>query len=651
MVEVFDTIKQVKSNFAPYKQWEQKQSNIEAQRQQLHKTINTSPDQLKQAHLYGKAVVDAVNIMDRYSEDKAEDVEMATQSIMQFWVQILTMGSLAGYFFLNSRFPGVMNHYNGLFNKLAKIYPEKVANHASEMLKMMTFMVGTSIFGLIPSILYSNHLQKTASRIARFQARETELKDPKNFVIYDDKQFEQAQEKAKLIPEEKESRFKGLNPFGKDGPFSTIKSLLKDRKAYKEWKLKSETDEQVYKQLFNIPVNSEQIEKAKSHQEIIFNIIKKVDIASQEYSENVEVATSAFNSVVLGSSTIIGYLSHKAIGILEKVKGSAVSPLIKAIAPWGIALAMVIGLTSTTTKLQKEGARIGRFKAKKELLKDPHNFIHYTDQQMKTVGNINVEEDTSLKNKIKKLFNEVMFIFTALKDYKEYKNYKKTQEKEEIKLNKALKQVNVSPEQLAEATKLQEKVFRMFEKMDENSQRYQEDIEASAEIVTSFLGSFMAIGAGGITFKLLNKLTSNPKIRGALSIVVSMVSLLGLNAFVTKLEKKASKIGLMQAIKDLEDPRNFVDFTDEQKLQAQAFQGNNNFNNTQQKNQDNEALIDNLQQDNVNDQIVSIQNKTEFNNPTKTLNLNNTQYANTSTASLEIYNWLDKLKTQPYRSL
>lgn len=138
---------------------------------------------------------------------------------------------------------------------------------------------------------------------------------------------------------------------------------------------------------------------------------------------------------------------------------------------------MLIGL-----KLQKSAARAGRYAAKRELEKNPENFIGYTPEDYEEVKDVKNTEKKP--NKIKEY---ALFIPNVLKQYWDYNKYKKTEYKERQALRDILKKQDITEEQLRDAKNLQRKVFNTFEKVDDNSQVYSESMEAAAEIAQPFV--------------------------------------------------------------------------------------------------------------------------------------------------------------------
>ena len=214
----------------------------------------------------------------------------------------------------------------------------------------------------------------------------------------------------------------------------------------------------------------------------------------------------------------------------------------------------------------KDSARVGRFKAKQELLNNPENFVAYDEDKRKKVAansNHNIKTKTFIA-KIKTDLNEVK---NFRKDYNEYKNYMKTQHKEELKIDVALKQIEITDKQKEDAIELQKKAFHSFEKMDEKAQRFTDDTDAGVDIA-----SRISMGLITSAFRINgaikgNDLFDKTKILSSDKIFIKMLPFFVLpqlahpivKTIATRIKKDAGKIGVMTAMNDLDDSKNFLD--------------------------------------------------------------------------------------------
>lgn len=133
-------------------------------------------------------------------------------------------------------------------------------------------------------------------------------------------------------------------------------------------------------------------------------------------------------------------------------------------------------------KLQKSAARAGRYTAKRELEKDPKNFIGYTEDDYNEVND--VKSNKKSDSKIKEI---ITFLPKTIKQYFEYEKYKKNEYKDKQLLQEELMKQEVSEKQMKDAKNLQRKLFNTFEKVDDNSQTYSESMEAAIDIAQPFV--------------------------------------------------------------------------------------------------------------------------------------------------------------------
>lgn len=223
----------------------------------------------------------------------------------------------------------------------------------------------------------------------------------------------------------------------------------------------------------------------------------------------------------INTETGVKEVKHKQRDIVKKSK-RVISALLAH--PWGkkgIIGAVGAFVTSIAglmigLKLQKSAARAGRYTAKRELEKDPRNFIGYTEDDYNEVKDVK-----SNKKGISKVKEIIMFIPTVMKQYWAYEKYKKLEYKEKQVLNEQLQKQEITDEQLREAKNLQRKLFNTFEKVDDNSQTYSESTEAAIDIAQPFVmyGGLAALASpfiiAGIQIKrgklsaakVLNKIT------------------------------------------------------------------------------------------------------------------------------------------------
>lgn len=439
MSQFWNSIREVKKNYKTYDAWEQDQADDAARREYLSKTVDIPKDRAELTKQKAKVVLRAADLMDKRSEDNAQNMERT--------FNIVTLG--------------VIFSISPLFQLIKKSIP-KIKETKFQLIQLATIAasgIGLSLFGA--------KKQKEASRIGRFQAKQHELKDIKNFVIYTPEQIEAAKILSKQIQNTKDN--KSLSKM-----FEDAKQISKDKKAYKKWLEEKIDNKEDIKKLLNTDFTPKQIEQGKQDKELVTNIIKDVNIKAEEYSENTE---NAFDTI--GSISVLGTmpLAYGLYKILDKFKN--ISPKMKARVSVLSYFIFNIGLIAWGTSEKKQASRVGRYVKTQEIMKNPNTLVGYSDEQMQQAEHIEAEKQK--KSFMGGIFDDFKFLNQYVKDKKAYNSHKSIQKQEE-KLYEALKKSEVSENQLKDAKNLQEKTFMTFDKVDEMSQRYSEDIEAGTEI-------------------------------------------------------------------------------------------------------------------------------------------------------------------------
>ncbi len=177
MGQLFNSISEVKKNYRVYDQWEQAQADEKAKKQYLAKNLDIPKDEVELTRQKAETVIRASEMLDKRSENNCEDMEQATGIAAALAALVPSLGSAAAQAHLMM----------------------KSGNKKAIAIARIVGAVGTLAIG-IAAILIGNSKQKEASRIGRFQAKENELKDVKNFVMYTPEQIKAAEERAKDFP-------------------------------------------------------------------------------------------------------------------------------------------------------------------------------------------------------------------------------------------------------------------------------------------------------------------------------------------------------------------------------------------------------------------------------------------------------------------
>ena len=498
MGQFFNSINEVRKNYTKYDDWEQVQADERAKKEYLAQNLEIPQDKIELTNKRAQTVVRATEIMDARSEDNCENMEQLTgilSSIPIFglaFAQIPLVNfadrkltskikdkmkkideELKGKTYADEQTKIKLKEYNKLSAKAAKI-SQKVQTRGPFV------MLGLMLASTIGMILWSTTKQKEASRIGRYQAKQNELKGLENFVMYTPEQMEKAKEIAKKIPDEKER-----NSIAK--MIKELKDVAKDKKAYEQWLAAKDPQEIEKLKALNVNLSGESLQNAQEDKELIVDTVKEINIKAEEYSENLENAFDTLGTVSWLAAIPLGF------GLNKLLKAFKVSPKINKLVSIAVPVITSLTISMTGTVEQKTASRIGRFKARQDIMKNPARLMYYSDEDMKKAENI--KADKQKQGLFDKLGDSFSFIGKYFKDKKAYNKYKKTTQKENEKLQKAFKEIKITDAQKLEAQNLQKNVFRAFDEIDEMSQRYSEDVEAGCDIAKEVGMTAWSIGA------------------------------------------------------------------------------------------------------------------------------------------------------------
>ena len=504
MGQFLDSVNDVRKNYSKYDIWEQEQADERARKEYLAAKLEIPQDRLELARKKAETVVRATEVMDARSEDNCQDMEQFTELVaiapilaisiadtpMVIWAEkTLKTNTKKKIDKLQTEIKSLApdtTKYRAKTEEIAKLQ-KKLAKLPQKIQIYNQFaLLGLSFAAAIGVILWGNSKQKEASRIGRFQAKQNELKGLENFVIYTPEQLDEAKKIAFDIPDEKErnSIFKMI---------SELRGIARDKKAYERWL--AEKDPNEIEKLKSVNLSPQQLEKARENQELIVDTVKEINIKAEEYSENVE---NAFDT--LGTLSWLIAIPF-GMGINQILKLAKTSPKVRALVSTLVPTFTALWIQTRGTIEEKEASRIGRYKARQDILKNPARLLAFSDEEMKSAAHIKAEPQK--QSFFEKLGGSFAFLKSYFKDKAEYTEYKKTTRKENEKLQKAFKQIEITDEQKADAGQLQKNVFRAFDEIDEMSQRYSEDIEAGSEIFKETIGTLwscaVAIGTALLT--------------------------------------------------------------------------------------------------------------------------------------------------------
>lgn len=537
-MSAFGDYKAYKKYEPAYPGWKYERDLTESKRQEY---LRRHPESIDQNDIQrGKVLIRAIDVMDEYSQKRAEDMEVATETAVGYGLDAAIFGGAA----VGAVVGNLKPVKNALMKHLGK---DKYSKYVGKGLPLGIGALAGMI-AAFPMFAWAAKAEVAASRRGRFEAMRKDLKNPKGFAVLTEAQIKEAEKKAQniVINDSKKSAFSLSNGL------KTIKEMALDSKEYKAHKKQFDLELLEAEKHMNDEMTPEEILKAKKDQQLLTKLVEKIDIASQDYAENAELATQALVAGTLAFGTLFNLLLSKALKAM-KVKSEAKISAISQIA--AVTIPVIFSIASAQT--QKQASRVGRFKIKQDLMNNPSKLVYVSDENIADLKDVNVIQDRK-----EGLFK---FLTHAWQNNKEYNQYKKTTAKQEEKFYKAIETLELTPEQIKDAQTLQRNTFKTFNKVDEKSQKYSESIEALGQAITLPI-SLLFTGLGLIvgTKYLTKGAKSNSKLEMATNfskyltaILLSILPSIGINAIITKEQKKASIIADMLAINEMSDYRHF----------------------------------------------------------------------------------------------
>ena len=542
-MSMFGDYKSYKLYAPQYAEWKSARDLAETKRQTY---LKQNPNEIKTQDIQtSKTILRAIDIMDEYSQKRAEDMEVAAESVVSMGLEVaLIIG--AGIGFLTTRL---------------KPFQKLIEKYAKDNKKMQNIMAYTAmgIGGIIGSVAafplyaWAAKAEVKASRKGRFEAMRKELNDTKTFAVLTPEQEQEVNKNLKTLGLQKEVK----NPFkGIKESWETIKEMTTDSPEYLRQRMVFEQRLNSDIQHFNEELSPEEIENAKKDQQLLTKLVEKIDIASQDYAENAELATSTLITLAVGFGSLFT-LGYEKLAQKFKWKQSSI--------PAGIGLLGMLGASIMSASIQKQAARVGRFKAKQELVKNPEQLVYVSDEKTGKITDIEVKPQEKL--------GMFKFLKEAWKNNKEFEKWKETEGAKEKNITKALSNIELSEEQMKEARRLQHNTFKTFNKVDEKSQKYAESIEAIGQsiqyplsLVFSGIGMIFGIKHLEKALAQMDKqkvdkaFVTNAYMKYIAVIFLSTLPSILINAYITKEQKKASRVANMLAINEMQDYKHFADW-------------------------------------------------------------------------------------------
>ena len=555
MSDFLNNINLIHKNWLPSKKWESELLENKEKDKILIKKYPPSQQERNYAKQYAKTVINVVDKLDQQSINKSTDAMIAINTIFSLPTLLAPfLGGISGFFIAKNN---------------------NVLKNQKKLSAFNGAMIGSGIYFIINQFIRSQ-LEKETTRIARFQSRKNELNNLSDFVVGKDKDDENLIKNG-FIPTSNEEKYSNLNTAKSyKNAFKTLKEMKEDYKEYSEWKKDFKTKEQATKEILQKKnFTQEDLVNAQKDRNKIINTIYKLELAANNEEINFQYAIDLLQFAAKISGAILATLlcltvPNKASKINSQssfIKNS------KLIIPFTIPI-FSLYLTAVIAKLQKDSAKLGRYETKKELILNEENFITFNDFER---NNIDIKESSSKKQGFfTRIINDIKSIKTMPKRIKDmYTDCEKTK-------NESTKTVkDLTPEQKQKAQLLQKQLFYSFEKIDEKSEGFTDDIEVLLNTTKMGIGTTVNVGfniymLNLLTSKLKNfngqkmpgffeglKLMKNLGRKDLINIfilpyVIKSTICVILDTLSASCKKKANKIGIITAINELKNEKLFT---------------------------------------------------------------------------------------------
>ena len=256
-MSTFGDYKSYKKYEPAYVSWKKNQDIAEAKRLAY---LKQNPDAVSNEDIQrGQTLIRAIDIMDEYSQKRAEDTEAATEAAMGMALELLMFGGMG-----IGALIGQLKPVKNLVTKHVK-NPKHINWISIGIPTIMGGIVGT--IASFPLQAWGAKAEVSASRKGRFEAMRKELNNPNGFAVLTDEQIKEAKNASKdiILEEDKNNKVKSALMEGLG--INSLKALAGDSKEYKKQRQLFELELQNDKIHLNDKMTDEEIENAKAARE------------------------------------------------------------------------------------------------------------------------------------------------------------------------------------------------------------------------------------------------------------------------------------------------------------------------------------------------------------------------------------------------
>lgn len=534
------------SYYTKYKQHVDKYNKWEQEEIKQHKDISSvdfanNYEAIKQK---AKAITEPILLFDNYEHEKAEDSETFFQTYnieLMSATTILTAIPVT----ITKLIPFLNKHSDKsvfikkIGNLLIK-YKEKtikVGNKSIPFSKALTFIsaIGSGIF-YVRGMKKSMESQLGIIRKASFDASQKIIDNHKIFAVLNS---EQEEELKSIVNSDKKNKSAIKNKIKDKLDINSSFSAVKEYKQNKQEYIKNKNSYfENLKQEYNSKKSDVPTNNQKDSQKLFESLMKNVEHNVLEQLRKVETVSNISYSALFTGGFLEYLISDKLVDVLN-----IQNKILKTIIKIGVPLITYFVLNKNISDIENKAILATKYKHLKQFSESPENFIMPNYKQ------------ESLPKFIKNIYNDI-------KEYEEFSQNELPLIKEKLE---AKKQIKLTDKQENDAQALQKNTSMVLNNQRERVYEQTVGIKALSETILGPL-DILATAVGGKIGNNLSKKCSNPKLSGILTglgAVIAFIPAAIIEAKLTKQQKLAEKIAVMLSIKDMKDPNNFEDKTNE----------------------------------------------------------------------------------------
>lgn len=532
MNNIFSYYTKYREHIEEYKQWNDKKGGVP-------KIQLAQSQELKQK---AQAIAEPILLLDSYTHEKAEDAETFYQTYNTELMSVTSLLCLLPTTITKS-IP-FLNRYADK-SKIIKKSADLLTKYQNAGFKIAgknikASYIATAISSVCAAIFFSKGIKKSIegqiglTRKASFDGTQNITNDHKMFAILTPEQ-EKELDVIYKHNEEHQTAFvdKLKDKLDVTTSFQAVKDYKRSKKEYN--KKKTEYFDKI-NSTQNKQLSTTQKEQAQKDEQLFQNLLKNMEHDVLIPLQKVETAANLGYSALFAGGFLEYLITDKLVDVLH-VNNKIACGAMKL----GVPILTYLLLNKNISDFENKAILATKYKHLKQFMENPEQYHQQEDEKEQNI---------------------IEFAKTVAKDMKDYDKFA---EKELPKIKEKLQakhQIKLTPEQEKQAKLLQKQTNMVVNTQKEKMLEQTVGIEALSETVTNPVDILGAAVGGAIGNALGKKCNQKyAPLMTALGTIIGFVPVAVMEAKFTSEQKKAEKIATMLAMKELENPQKFADYS------------------------------------------------------------------------------------------